>query len=53
MANSNKNNVSRQDTQAMKMRIGLIIVSIFLAHCGGTWAYAFFIMIRQGGVAFY
>ena len=53
MTNHNKNNVSRQDTQAMKMRIGLVIVSAFLAHCGGTWAYAFFIMIRQGKVAFY
>ena len=52
MTNSNKNNVSRQDTQATKMRIGLVIVSAFLAHCVGTWAYTFFIMIRQGEVAF-
>ena len=53
MTNHNKNNVSRQDTQVMKMRIGLVIASTFLAHCGGTWAYAFFIMIKHGEVAFY
>ena len=37
----------------MKMRIGLIIVSIFLVHCAGTWAYTFFIMLRQGEASFY
>ena len=42
-----------QDTQATKMRIGLIVVSTFLVHCGGTWAYAFFIMIKRGEVVFY
>ena len=53
MINNNKNNVSRQDTQAMKMRIGLVIVSTFLVHCGGTWAYAFFVILQQGVVSFY
>jgi len=37
----------------MKMRIGLVIVSIFLVHCAGTWAYTFFIMLRQGEASFY
>jgi len=37
----------------MKMRIGLIIVSAFLVHSAGTWAYTFFIMIRQGEASFY
>ena len=37
----------------MKMRIGLIIVSTFLVHSAGTWAYTFFIMIRQGEASFY
>ena len=53
MTNNNKNNVSRQDTQAAKMRIALVIVSIFLVHSVGTWAYAFFIMIKQGRISFY
>ena len=35
------------------MCIGLSIVSAFLVHCGGTWAYAFFIILQQGEVAFY
>jgi hypothetical protein len=42
-----------QDTQATKMRIGLIVVSTFLVHCGGTWAYAFFVILQQGVVSFY
>ncbi len=33
----------------MKMRIGLIIVSILLVHSAGTWAYTFFIMLHQQG----
>ena len=33
--------------------IGLAAVSAFLVHCAGTWAYAFFIMLRQGEVSFY
>ena len=37
----------------MKMRIGLVIVATFLVHTAGTWAYAFFVMLRQGEVAFY
>ena len=37
----------------MKMRIGLVIVSTFLVHCAGTWAYTFFIMLRQGEISFY
>ena len=37
----------------MKMRIGLVIVSTFLAHCAGAWAYAFFIMLQQGEISFY
>ena len=37
----------------MKMRIGLIIVSTFLVHSAGTWAYTFFIMLRHGEAAFY
>ena len=35
------------------MRIGLIIVSTFLVHSAGTWAYSFFIMLQQGEVSFY
>jgi len=37
----------------MKMRIGLVIVSTFLAHSAGTWACTFFIMLRQGEASFY
>ena len=37
----------------MKMRIGLIMVSTFLAHCAGAWAYTFFIMLQQGEISFY
>ena len=37
----------------MKMRIGLVAVSIFLVHCAGTWAYTFFIMLQQGEASFY
>ena len=37
----------------MKMRIGLIVVSTFLVHCAGTWAYTFFIMLQQGEISFY
>jgi len=33
--------------------VGLAMVSAFLVHSAGTWAYAFFIIIRQGEVAFY
>jgi len=50
---NNGKQVPGQDTQAVKIRVGLILVSTFLVHCGGTWAYAFFIMIRHGEVAFY
>ena len=50
---NNGKQVPGQDTQAAKMRIALVIVSTFLVHCGGTWAYAFFIMIKQGKVSFY
>jgi len=35
------------------MRIGLIIVSTFLVHSAGTWAYTFFIILQQGEVSFY
>ncbi len=51
--NNNGKQVPGWNTRATKMRIGLIIVSTFLVHCGGTWAYAFFIMIKQGKVSFY
>ena len=37
----------------MKIRIGLVAVSIFLVHCAGTWAYTFFIMLQQGEASFY
>ena len=37
----------------MKMHIGLIIVSTFLVHSAGTWAYAFFIMLQQGKIYLY
>jgi len=40
-------------TIPMKMRIGLIIVSTFLVHSAGTWAYTFFIILQQGEVSFY
>lgn len=29
------------------------MVSAFLVHAAGTWAYAFFIMLQQGEVSFY
>jgi len=35
------------------MGIGLAIVSTFLVHCGGTWAYTFFIILQQGKVSFH
>ncbi len=50
---NNGKQVPGQDTQAAKMRIALVIVSTFLVHSGGTWAYAFFIMLQRGEVAFY
>jgi len=53
MTNNNNDKASRQDTKAMKMRIALVIVSTFLVQCGGTWAYAFFIILQQGEVTFY
>ncbi len=37
----------------MKMRIGLVIVSTFLVHSAGTWAYTFFIILQQGEISFY
>ena len=37
----------------MKMRIGLIIVSTFLVHSAGTWAYIFFIILQQGKIYLY
>ena len=37
----------------MKIRIGLAIVSTSLIHCAGTWAYTFFIILRQGKISFY
>ncbi len=50
---NNGKQVPGQDTQAMKMRIALVIVSTFLVHSGGTWAYAFFIILQRGEVSFY
>ena len=50
---NNGKRVLGQDTQVVKMRIALVVVSTFLVHSGGTWAYAFFIMIKQGKVSFY
>ena len=52
MTNNGKQ-VPGRNTQAMRMPIALVIVSTFLVHCGGTWAYAFFIMIKQGKISFY
>ncbi len=49
----NNKRLSRQNTQGMKMRIALIVVSTFLVHSGGTWAYAFFIILQRGEVTFY
>ena len=49
----NNKQVSNHSTQGAKMRIGLAIVSTFLVHCGGTWAYAFFIILQQGKVSFH
>ena len=37
----------------MKIRIGLVVVSTFLIHCAGTWAYTFFIMLKKGEISFY
>jgi len=37
----------------MKIRIGLVVVSTFLIHCAGTWAYTFFIMLKEGEISFY
>ena len=37
----------------MRTLIGLAVVSALLAHCAGTWGYAFFIMLQQGEVSFY
>ncbi len=50
---NNGKQVPGQDTQAAKMRIALGIVSTFLVHSGGTWAYAFFIILQRGEVTFY
>jgi len=33
--------------------IGLAVVSAFLVHCAGTWAYIFFIILRDGEVTLY
>lgn len=33
--------------------MGLVVVSTLLVHCAGAWAYTFFIILRQGEVAFY
>ena len=37
----------------MKIRIGLVVVSTFLVHCAGTWAYTFFIILKEGKISFY
>jgi len=50
---NNGKQVSGRDTQATKIRVGLILVSTFLVHCGGLWAYALFIMLQRGEIAFY
>ncbi|MBA7654366.1 hypothetical protein ES703_62243 [subsurface metagenome] len=50
---NNGKQIPGQDTRVMRMRIGLILVSTFLVQCGGTWAYAFFIILQQGEVTFY
>jgi len=33
--------------------IGLAVVSAALVHCAGTWAYAFFIILLDGQIAFH
>ncbi len=50
---NNGKQVPGRNTQATRMRVGLILVSTFLVHSGGTWAYVFFIMLQRGEVAFY
>jgi len=37
----------------MTTLIGLVIVSTFLVHTAGTWAYAFFIILLDGEIAFH
>jgi len=37
----------------MIVYIGLAVVSAFLVHCAGTWAYVFFIILRKGEIALY
>lgn len=37
----------------LRAMIGLVVVSSLLVHCAGTWAYTFFIMLRQGEITFY
>ncbi|KKL50472.1 hypothetical protein LCGC14_2305130 [marine sediment metagenome] len=31
-------------------KYGLLVVSAFLVHSAGTWAYIFFIILREGSV---
>jgi len=31
-------------------KYGLLVVSAFLVHCAGTWAYVFFIILREGHI---
>jgi len=31
-------------------KYGLLVVSTFLVHCAGYWAYIFFIMFREGSI---
>ncbi len=44
---------SAREKRAVIALIGLAMVSIFLVHCAGTWAYTFFIILQQGEVSFY
>jgi len=31
-------------------KYGLLVVSAFLVHCAGVWAYTFFIILREGEI---
>ncbi len=36
----------------MITHLGLLVVSVFLVHCAGMWAYFFFIILRDGVITF-
>ncbi len=47
------NVISARERRAVIVLIGLAVVSAFLAHSAGTWAYAFFIILLDGTIAFH